>query len=330
MTTQVILPADAPLKDWEILRRSGLGGSDVAAACGLSPWKTPYQLWLEKTGRVEPEFDDEALERMGWGHKLEPLLLREFGERHDELILTGSEGTYADDDQLWMRANVDALAWAPPDKTSGWENLAGIVEIKTGNHRQVEHWADDQVPIYYVAQTQWYAHLLGAPRIYVAALLDTSTYVERVLERDDELIADLVELAAEFWGYVRDDVPPPVDGDEDTRKALSRWTATPEKVVELDRLWDKAITRRDELSDQIKMLTRDRDQLDNELRAVMGDAEEAYIGERKIATFRASSKPKRSADLDSFRAKHPRLYRRYVTESPASRRLTYSTRKDEV
>lgn len=40
---------------WLEFRKEGIGGSDAAAIVGLSKWKSPYQLWLEKTGQVEAE-----------------------------------------------------------------------------------------------------------------------------------------------------------------------------------------------------------------------------------------------------------------------------------
>lgn len=320
MGATVILPADAPREQWEATRMTGLGGSDVAAACGLSPYKTPFQLWLEKTGRVLPEFDDASAERMRWGTRLEPLLLREFDERHDEVILTGGEGTYADDDAPWQLANVDGLTWTSEQR------LDGIVEVKTANHRQADYWADDGVPVQYVAQCQWYMHILGAPRAHVVALIDTSTYVERVLERDDELIADLVEHAAEFWRCVLADERPPVDATDGTRRALARMHAEPGKVVDLDPLWREAIDRRAKIDDQLADLQAERDQIDNELRVAMGDAEQATIGDEVVATHRAPRKPTRSvpADvLDELAEEFPDVYADVVVEKPAPRRLAY-------
>jgi predicted phage-related endonuclease len=77
----VVLPASAGREAWLKVRTLGLGGSDVAAACGLSPWTTPYQLWLEKTGRAERERDAAAVQRMRWGQLLEPLVLAEWDNR---------------------------------------------------------------------------------------------------------------------------------------------------------------------------------------------------------------------------------------------------------
>ena len=319
LAAPVVLSADASRNDWKAARILGLGGSDVAAATGLHPWKTPYQLWLEKTRRVEVEFDEAATERMYWGQVLEPVLLREWDNRHPEYVLTGGEGIYGNHQHKWMLGNVDGLAW----EYSG--ELAGIVEAKTGGHRGVAEWADEDVPTHYVCQIQWYMHLLGAPRTFVVALLDTNRYLERVIDRDDELIADLVAAATDFWEHVQRDEPPPVDASAGTRRTLSRWPAQPGEAVELDPLWHKHLARRHELSEQIKALEIERTGIDNRLRAEMATAEEAHLDGEKVATAKAPAKPTRSTDYAAFAAEHPDLYSRYVTERPASRRLTYSS-----
>lgn len=317
----VVLPADAPRDTWEAARTQGLGGSDVAAACGLiAQWTTPFQLWLEKTGRINSSyFNLAAEERMYWGRRLEPIVLEEWDARHPEYILTGGAGMYADPQHPWMLANVDGLAWDADGE------LAGIVEAKAGGHKGLSFWDDDAVPIHYVCQAQWYMRLLGAPRAFVAALLDTNQYIERVIERDDDLIEDLVDTAAEFWDYVlRDEPPPGVDATDTTRKALSRWQGIPGEVVELDPLWAKHIAHRHELSNEIKALETERTAIDNHLRATMGCAEEAHIDGQKVATHRAPAKPSRSCDYEALLDDHPDLYAAYVTETPATRRLTFS------
>lgn len=317
MTPPVILPADAPREQWEHARMSGLGGSDIAAAAGLNPWKTSYALWLEKTGRVAPDFDDVSRERMRWGNVLEPVLLREFDERHDELILTGGDGIYAHRERDWQLGNVDALAWTPDGE------LDAIVECKTGSHRQLARWEGDAVPSHYVAQVQWYMSILDAPRAIMVALLDTSTYVERVVMRDDELITDLLEAGAYLWSHVLCDEPPPVDGSAATRAALARRIAEPDDAIELDPLWDKHITRRRELSDMIAALVAQRDVIDNSLRAAMGAAELATRDGETVASHRAPRKPSRTTAYDRLAERWPQAYAECVTERTTQRRLTY-------
>ena len=67
-----------PRNEWLALRRKGIGGSDCAAACGLSRWKSPLQLFVEKTSAVKAEEDNE---RMEWGRRLEPLIRSTFAEK---------------------------------------------------------------------------------------------------------------------------------------------------------------------------------------------------------------------------------------------------------
>lgn len=58
--------------DW---RKKGLGASDAPIIMGVSPWKTPYKLWLEKTGKLKSEKQNWA---QGRGHKLEPIARQKY------------------------------------------------------------------------------------------------------------------------------------------------------------------------------------------------------------------------------------------------------------
>lgn len=314
----MIVPASASREEWLNARMGGIGGSEVAAACGISPWATPYQVWLEKTGRADRETDEASAERMRWGNLLEPVLLREWDDRNPEYVLTGGAGLYADAAYPWMLATVDGLAWTPD------QELAGIVEAKTGSHRALSAWADEETPVYYVTQVQWYMRILGAQRAFVCALLDTSTYVERVIERDDDLIASLIDVASEFWDYVVHDEPPPVDGSETTRRTLAKVRAHAGEVVKLDRAWLKEVEHRAELTETIGLLEAERAAIDNRVRAALGAAEVAVIDGQRVASHKAPTRPSRSCAYDALAAEHPELYAQYVTEKPASRRLLYT------
>ena len=57
---------DMPRDKWLELRRQGIGGSDAAAIMGLNPWKTPMDIWLEKTGEFLDDEEPEN-EKMYWG-----------------------------------------------------------------------------------------------------------------------------------------------------------------------------------------------------------------------------------------------------------------------
>src|SRR5690349_22686234 len=72
---------DSDRVQWLSARRSGVGGSDAAAALGLSKFKTPYQLWLEKTRLLEPD-DLDAVERVHFGRIMEDIIAREYARRN--------------------------------------------------------------------------------------------------------------------------------------------------------------------------------------------------------------------------------------------------------
>ena len=65
--------------DWLRYRTMGIGGSAVSVIAGINPYKSAYQLWLEKTGQIElAEIENEYTH---FGTVLEPVIRREFMER---------------------------------------------------------------------------------------------------------------------------------------------------------------------------------------------------------------------------------------------------------
>ena len=67
--------------DWLRYRTMGIGGSDVSVLAGINPYKSVYQLWLEKTGQTEPAESEN--EYTHFGTVLEPVIRKEFIERMD-------------------------------------------------------------------------------------------------------------------------------------------------------------------------------------------------------------------------------------------------------
>ena len=65
--------------DWLRYRTMGIGGSDVSVIAGINPYRSVYQLWLEKTGQTEPAESDN--EYTHFGTILEPVIRKEFMER---------------------------------------------------------------------------------------------------------------------------------------------------------------------------------------------------------------------------------------------------------
>lgn len=196
-------------EEWLNVRRSGIGGSEVAAICGLSKWESAYTLWLRKTGRVEDK-DLSGNEAVEWGNRLEPVVIDKFADNHPELTLFREVGTYAHKEHEWMRANPDALY---KSQNGTW----GVLEIKTAQFE--DDWVDGP-PRYYYCQVQWYLATLDVGEATIAVLFHGNKY------REYHILANSLEQqvnfdsAADFVKAVSKDIPPEFDDLEATYEAV--------------------------------------------------------------------------------------------------------------
>ena len=189
--------------EWHSARENALGGSDVAVAVGLSPWRSAYSLWTEKTGRVIPEplTGDPVI----LGNLLEEPLLEMFQMKHPELEVFRS-GTYRSG---WKLANPDALA--RHRYTGEWF----VIEVKTSGQIMPE------IPAHYRAQVLWYQHLLKIEKAYLIGLA-AGRWIEHFQEYDEFEARALEATAQRFWDSVENDVRPEWDGSESTYEAVRR------------------------------------------------------------------------------------------------------------
>ena len=66
-----VLTTEMSRQDWLRERQKGIGGSDASAILGFNPWKSPFELYIEKTSDYVEEIDNEAIH---WGNALSQLL----------------------------------------------------------------------------------------------------------------------------------------------------------------------------------------------------------------------------------------------------------------
>ncbi|MFG3170628.1 YqaJ viral recombinase family protein [Streptomyces sp. NPDC048200] len=196
---------------WHAARANGIGGSEIAAVLGLSPYESRFSLWHRKKGLIAPV---EETDVMYWGKKHEPTICQEFADRHPGLELRPSP-TYASAGHPAEIANPDRLVL-----DSEWRTVA-IVEAKTS--RDDEGWGEegtDQIPVHYRAQCLWYLMVLGVPVCHVAVLIGLSDYREYVVEYDPAEAALMRKAAAEFQASLAADERPSIDGHSATYQAI--------------------------------------------------------------------------------------------------------------
>ncbi|WP_327329875.1 YqaJ viral recombinase family protein [Streptomyces sp. NBC_01208] len=210
--------------DWHAARAAGIGGSEIAAVLGISPYESRFSLWHRKQGLIAPVKESEE---MFWGKVHEPGICARFAQLHPELFVSMAP-TYADDEHPWMVANPDRLIVPEPGATHPVE----IVEAKTA--RDDHGWGEpgtDEIPVHYRAQCLWYMRVLRVTRCHVAVLIAGSEYREYVIEYDAAEADLMVTAGAEFMRTVREGERPDIDGHAATFQTIK---ALPEGQDDID------------------------------------------------------------------------------------------------
>ncbi|NKA33034.1 endonuclease [Ralstonia solanacearum] len=301
--------------DWLEARRTGIGGSDAAAAVGLNPYKSQLELWLEKTGRdaelPKPDPNDTT-EPVYWGTLLEPIVAAAYtqqaGHRVRKVNAVLQHPTIP-----FMLANLDREVVGAPD--------VQILECKTAGEFGARHWRDG-VPEYVTLQVQHQLAVTGKRAADVAVLLCGQALEVHRIERDDDLIARLIPLEAQFWHYVETDTPPPGDGSESADRALRcLYPRDSGGTVDFsdDRQLSAAFADLVAVREQIEAQEVAAAKLKQAIQHAMGDASRALFETGEV-TFKRS-KDGTTTDLERLLADHPDLAQQYAIPKAGSRRF---------
>lgn len=266
--TAVVVLQKASRALWLKHRRAGLGGTDVAAVLGLSPWRTPLDVWIEKTGRGDTT-DDGGSYATRRGQHLERFLLAEYAARHPGVILERPPALLAHPDLPWLRASLDHLAH--------WRDETRAVEAKTAGWRQRGDWWDDEtlIPDSYAVQVLTYLAVTGLERCDTVADI-AGDWIELTIMRDLAWEAETLPYLRVWWNrYVVADKPPPIDVDRDTIPALNRaWVPDPGESLGIpdDDPLHEDIRAARWTRGEISALSKDLDRARVRIRQAMGTA----------------------------------------------------------
>lgn len=184
--------------EWLAERKKGIGASDAAALLGLSPWKSPLQLYAEKLNLLPP--DERESEAMEWGLLLEGPIGERYAAKTKRPVTRPAPFTiYATEDPAFLAATFDAFTEQSGDP--------GVLEVKNVGWQKAEEWADEP-PIFYQIQLQWQLRVSGFAWGSLAALVGGQKFVYFDMPRNDRFIALLLERAAAFWARVEKQEPP--------------------------------------------------------------------------------------------------------------------------
>lgn len=302
-------------QEWLWNRKQGIGGSDSSAILGFNPWKSAFELYIDKTSDQIEEIDNEAIR---WGNVLEDVVAEEFTRRTGKKVRRRNQ-TFKHPVYEFMHANID-------------RDVVGeraLLECKTTNAFNADAWEDDRIPAAYICQIQHYMAVLDYEKAYIAVLIGGQKFVWKEVERDDEFIDLMIEQEKQFWEeHVLKDVPPEIDGSKSASELLNKMY--PEDNGETVMLQSDDAEMLIEAIDSIKADVKDKQKIqkeyENKLKLMIGEAETGVT-----PRFEARLKTVVSNRLDSKALKKelPDIAEKYTNQS-TSRRLTIKQIEQEA
>ena len=286
-----------PYADWLEYRKLGIGGSDASVVCGINRYKSPVELWMEKTNQLPTQESGEAAY---WGTQLEPFVRAEFTKRtgveinHTMQLLQSEEHPF-------MLANLDGTCKIPDIGTC-------VFEAKTASAYKAGEW-EDSIPDEYMCQLQHYMAVTGYKGAYIAVLIGGNTFRWKFVERDEELISMLIKLETDFWNHVQEGTPPPLDGSDASAKFLAERfpSSTPQSHITLPDTAADLLAQYDEACEQLEAITEQKQRAENLLKELLGGNEVGTAGNRVI-TWKIVAQER--LDSKTLKAEHPALYKK--------------------
>lgn len=292
--------------EWQEARMHSIGGSDAASVIGLNPYKSPYTLWAEKTGKVVPP-DISKKESVRLGHFLEEYVARRFCEetgkrvRRETAILKNAKYPFA-------HANVDRLLAG---------EKAGL-ECKTTSELNLKKFKGGEYPAVYYAQCVHYLMVTGLERWYLAVLIGNREFRWFTIERDEDEIAALAKAEEAFWKCVTEGSPPGVIGLKDEIETMQEITPVTDGNVDLFGL-DTIVASYISIGDRIRDLKKEQDSCKSTICKAMNGFTKGVSGDHIV---RWTPYERATVDMDRLISEHPEINIDKYKKVSISRRFT--------
>lgn len=306
---------DLSRDQWLTVRKGGIGSSDAAAAVGLNPYCSQLQLWLTKTGRDAglPQVDPkDQSSPMYWGNLLESIVAAHYTMRSGHKVRR-INAVLQHPTEPWMLANLDREVLGAAD--------VQILECKTAGINGARLWREG-VPEYVALQVCHQLAVTGRQAADVAVLIGGQDLQIHRIERDDAMIAKLIELERQFWRYVETDTPPPADGSDSAEVALrclypkdSGTTLDLSQDLEMSAAFSDLLAVRETLTTNVLLEA----QLKQRIQQRMADATKVVFETGDVTWKR--SKDGTGLDVVTMLKDQPELAQRYALVKPGSRRF---------
>lgn len=306
MALAIVSTKDMDRELWLQYRRKGIGGSDAAAIAGLSKWKSPVAVYLEKIGQTPPE--ENQSEAAYFGTILEDVVAQEFTRRTGQKVKRRN-AILQHPEYPFMLANVDRLIVG--EKTG--------LECKTASEYLKSEWEGEEIPAPYLIQCQHYMAVTGYDAWWIAVLIGGNKFVHKKIERDEEIIQYLIKLEGDFWNnHVLQQVPPMIDGSDASTDLLKTMypEGEPESEIELPLEADMLLEQLEQSKQEEKLASERVTELENRLKAMLGKYETGLANNHMVTWKNVTTN---RLDSTALAKDHPDIYQKYLKPSVSRR-----------
>lgn len=282
------------------VRKNRIGGSDIAAIAGLNKFRTPLQVWLEKTGREKPVAENDY---MWLGKRLEPIVAELFCRKTNKVLKPiGQVWGHPVHDFAIATPDYQLCEYMPQsDPPYVQTETAPLVEIKTSSWRAKEFWGEDKAPDYAVIQLQWQLEIGGIDSGYVAGLIggNPEDFFKPHILRNKDIANQLLDVAHKFMGLVKSDTPPAAKaGDAEMIQKL--YPNRTEAEVLLPESSAMMFQRYDQLKEIIKRSEDEQETIKNNLMMLVKEGGTGKYADRRAYWTRYQRKEFTSQAVDKM------------------------------
>jgi len=309
MTAKVVLPAEASREEWLAARRLGIGGSDIGALLGASPWSTPLDVWADKTGQAEPTPENDA---MKVGTRLEPGVI---GLGLDWLADNHGGRWWLDDTPALLAHPDQPVAQYSPDGIAHGRDATVLLEAKvTGKYH-------DDAPPHWVAQVHWGLGITGLDLgLLVAVNGSRARYWE--ITADPVWFGNALDYAAAWWtSHVLGGEMPDADPARDDLLIFRK--PDPDLAVEIEADLIEALTAARAAARDAEDRKKDAEAA---VKAALGDATAGTVD----GVTRVTWKPSTRTDVDRDALKADGLFDKYTITKTTAGALRLTTKENNA
>lgn len=300
-------------------RNTFIGGSDVGTILGCNPYKSAYELFLEKTGQIERENIDDKLQ-VKLGHKMEQIVAELYEEETGEKVQRSNK-SFKCKEYPFLVGHIDRKL---KGKKKG-------LEIKTTSSFNKTDYAEGEIPPSHYYQCLFYMMVTGMHDWDICTLRDNhSLYITHVAW-DEELANDMLDKILWFWNCVETkEWKQGLDGSDSTTQALEK-AYPPEKAVDNANALISLHTNNlpmeladyENVVDTLKELEEVKKSFENEIKKAMGNSEYAVLDDKYAITWKTFSRSG-GYDTKKFLSEHPNseLGKKYKKPDTQYRRFT--------